>query len=99
MPPALLSTESVQVTKPKLREKGEKKKESYLYRSDTVASRYKVINSTLLARIHLIGELPAEKHVSYKKSLRGKIMLDQRAEWGSMDSIQPLVRFHIGWDT
>lgn len=25
-------------------------------------------------------------------------MLEQRAEWGSMDSIQLLV-FHIGWDT
>lgn len=66
--------------------------------NQTVVSRYKVINSTLLAHIHLIAELPAENHVSYKKSLRGKIMLEQRAEWGSMDSIQPLV-FHIGWDT
>lgn len=40
-------------------------------------SPYKVINSTLLAHIYLIVELPAENHVSYKKSLRGKIMLEQ----------------------
>lgn len=60
-----------------------------------MVSPYKVINSTLLAHIHLIVVLPAENHVSYKKSLSGKIMLEQRAEWGSMDSIQP----HIGWDT
>lgn len=60
----------------KLRER----KEWYLYQPDSVVSRYKVINSTLLAHIHLIAELPAENHVSYKKSLRGKIMLEQRAE-------------------
>lgn len=68
----------------------------------TVLSPYKVINSTLLAHIHFIAGLPAgekkKKRVSHKKSLRGKIMLEQRAEWGSIDSIQLLV-FHIGWDT
>lgn len=63
-------------------------------------SRYKVINATLLAHIHLIAGVPEERHVSHKKSLRGEIMLGEQsgAHRGSMDSIQPLV-FHIGWDT
>lgn len=57
-----------------------------------VVSRYKVINSTLLAHSHLIGELPEEKHGSHMKSLRGKILLgvQSRADRGSMDSIQPV---------
>lgn len=42
-------------------------------------SRYKVINATLLAHIHLIAELPKESHVSHKKSLRGEIMLGEQS--------------------
>lgn len=83
--------------------KTEREEKSDTCTSRTVVSPYKVINSTLLAHIHFIVELPPKKtpqqpRVSSKKSLRGKIMLEQRAEWGSMDSIQLLV-FHIGWDT
>lgn len=39
---------------------------------DSVVSRYKVINSTLLAHIHLIVELPVEKRVSHWKPLGGR---------------------------
>lgn len=42
----------------------------------SVGSRYKVINSTLLAHIHLIIELTVGHHVGYKKSFSGKMMFE-----------------------
>lgn len=45
----------------KLREKSDT-----LYQPDSVVSTYKVINSTLLAHIHLIVELPEENPCKLK---------------------------------
>lgn len=66
----LLAIESVQFTSQKLlgvnTQRGGKKKR------DTMVSRYKVINSTLLAHIYLIAQLPVEKPCMLYKIIEGR---------------------------
>lgn len=68
-----------------LSEEEEKKKSGVQH---DCGSLYKVINSTLQTRTHLMAELPAEKHAG---NHRGNMMLEGSVGGGSMESIHPSV--------